>query len=149
MIRRPPRSTLFPYTTLFRSQPLLPWRLRLRVAQRPAVPRGAERVERRATALAPAPRLRRDPAVPAGVHAGPAPAPLHAVRDPRADSRRGRPRHHIVGAVESPQRVPAGRAASQARQPACRAAGAVDSERRPLAPPVRAGTRAPSPAATR
>src|SRR3712207_8795413 len=24
MIRRPPRSTLFPYTTLFRSQPLLP-----------------------------------------------------------------------------------------------------------------------------
>src|SRR5688572_32096782 len=24
MIRRPPRSTLFPYTTLFRSRPLLP-----------------------------------------------------------------------------------------------------------------------------
>src|SRR5438067_4932525 len=24
MIRRPPRSTLFPYTTLFRSEPLLP-----------------------------------------------------------------------------------------------------------------------------
>src|SRR5256884_9001219 len=24
MIRRPPRSTLFPYTTLFRSQPMLP-----------------------------------------------------------------------------------------------------------------------------
>src|SRR6195952_6065277 len=28
MIRRPPRSTLFPYTTLFRS-PHLPWRLYL------------------------------------------------------------------------------------------------------------------------
>src|SRR5258708_25774351 len=26
MIRRPPRSTLFPYTTLFRSKPLLPHR---------------------------------------------------------------------------------------------------------------------------
>src|SRR5260370_35884982 len=26
MIRRPPRSTLFPYTTLFRSDPLLAWR---------------------------------------------------------------------------------------------------------------------------
>src|SRR2546426_9093740 len=30
MIRRPPRSTLFPYTTLFRSQPLA---VHLRVAQ--------------------------------------------------------------------------------------------------------------------
>src|SRR3712207_7882084 len=29
MIRRPPRSTLFPYTTLFRSQDLLPVLLRL------------------------------------------------------------------------------------------------------------------------
>src|SRR2546430_10767178 len=26
MIRRPPRSTLFPYTTLFRSTPVEPWR---------------------------------------------------------------------------------------------------------------------------
>src|SRR5882762_12014014 len=26
MIRRPPRSTLFPYTTLFRSRPARPWR---------------------------------------------------------------------------------------------------------------------------
>src|SRR5229473_959781 len=25
MIRRPPRSTLFPYTTLFRSRPMPPW----------------------------------------------------------------------------------------------------------------------------
>src|SRR2546430_7463461 len=29
MIRRPPRSTLFPYTTLFRSQSGLSWRERL------------------------------------------------------------------------------------------------------------------------
>src|SRR5258708_11373892 len=27
MIRRPPRSTLFPYTTLFRSRPSIWWRL--------------------------------------------------------------------------------------------------------------------------
>src|SRR3712207_6055432 len=32
MIRRPPRSTLFPYTTLFRSDGL--WRLRARVADK-------------------------------------------------------------------------------------------------------------------
>src|SRR2546429_2861061 len=48
MIRRPPRSTLFPYTTLFRSQ-------------RPAVPRRAQRPDRRAEALRPAPGLSRDP----------------------------------------------------------------------------------------
>src|SRR5438445_1892343 len=29
MIRRPPRSTLFPYTTLFRSKPIRPWCSRL------------------------------------------------------------------------------------------------------------------------
>src|SRR3989441_7491232 len=29
MIRRPPRSTLFPYTTLFRSQPDFSWRLNI------------------------------------------------------------------------------------------------------------------------
>src|SRR5256885_12149829 len=34
MIRRPPRSTLFPYTTLFRSSPLL-LRARLRLRHRP------------------------------------------------------------------------------------------------------------------
>src|SRR2546422_7710233 len=48
MIRRPPRSTLFPYTTLFRS--LLPPQrhgaLRTRVAG--ATPRGARRARRRA-----------------------------------------------------------------------------------------------------
>src|SRR2546429_3730413 len=35
MIRRPPRSTLFPYTTLFRSSKSAPTSLRLRVLQRP------------------------------------------------------------------------------------------------------------------
>src|SRR5207247_8800527 len=99
----------------------------------------------RAPAVASPPRLRRGPAVPAGVPAGPTPASIHAVRDPRTDSCRGRPRHHIVGAVEPPQRVPAGRTASQARQPLSRrAAGAVHGERPPPAPPVRAGTLAPA-----
>src|SRR3712207_7043471 len=50
MIRRPPRSTLFPYTTLFRS---------LR-AQRPlAAGRGAGAVRRQAHRLAQRPRLSR------------------------------------------------------------------------------------------
>src|SRR5256886_12699768 len=38
MIRRPPRSTLFPYTTLFRSHPLThaaPWRCAWRPTRRP------------------------------------------------------------------------------------------------------------------
>src|SRR3712207_8763308 len=35
MIRRPPRSTLFPYTTLFRSRPALAPPLRLPAARRP------------------------------------------------------------------------------------------------------------------
>src|SRR2546430_3417112 len=33
MIRRPPRSTLFPYTTLFRSRPLEPLHARLGIVQ--------------------------------------------------------------------------------------------------------------------
>src|SRR5258708_31749309 len=40
MIRRPPRSTLFPYTTLFRSAPIpicLRWRRSLPVTSPPAV----------------------------------------------------------------------------------------------------------------
>src|SRR5438034_3263208 len=37
MIRRPPRSTLFPYTTLFRSLPLLPARRRQRLCRRAEV----------------------------------------------------------------------------------------------------------------
>src|SRR3712207_7469844 len=43
MIRRPPRSTLFPYTTLFRSESFRPaareHRVRLSVSVPPAVPR--------------------------------------------------------------------------------------------------------------
>src|SRR5437764_11462223 len=35
MIRRPPRSTLFPYTTLFRSTPLLRWQQRTSSSSRP------------------------------------------------------------------------------------------------------------------
>src|SRR6266511_5230408 len=36
MIRRPPRSTLFPYTTLFRSSGTNPWRRRPSPGRRPA-----------------------------------------------------------------------------------------------------------------
>src|SRR2546430_7160540 len=44
MIRRPPRSTLFPYTTLFRSQLIA--RARLRVRQDEVVRAGAGEIER-------------------------------------------------------------------------------------------------------
>src|SRR2546422_3391838 len=41
MIRRPPRSTLFPYTTLFRSRPVLAADLdRHDLVREPAAPRG-------------------------------------------------------------------------------------------------------------
>src|SRR5256885_16521379 len=49
MIRRPPRSTLFPYTTLFRS-PLLSWRmlrdevLAVEAALQQSLPAGRERL---------------------------------------------------------------------------------------------------------
>src|SRR5256885_9381909 len=36
MIRRPPRSTLFPYTTLFRSRPRRPWEWAPAAPRRPA-----------------------------------------------------------------------------------------------------------------
>src|SRR2546422_7120686 len=39
MIRRPPRSTLFPYTTLFRSRPDRPERGKLQVLQHPPIKR--------------------------------------------------------------------------------------------------------------
>src|SRR5687767_15699760 len=43
MIRRPPRSTLFPYTTLFRSSPASPGRAPRRAPQTPcAAPRRSE-----------------------------------------------------------------------------------------------------------
>src|SRR2546430_5475537 len=38
MIRRPPRSTLFPYTTLFRSRDLLPGEARIQLLQPAAEP---------------------------------------------------------------------------------------------------------------
>src|SRR6267154_5410793 len=49
MIRRPPRSTLFPYTTLFRSPPrarwsILWWRERRAVARRPRRDRKSTRL---------------------------------------------------------------------------------------------------------
>src|SRR3712207_7631308 len=43
MIRRPPRSTLFPYTTLFRSDDARPAQLRERVPRRPRRDDGALR----------------------------------------------------------------------------------------------------------
>src|SRR5256885_9953535 len=71
MIRRPPRSTLFPYTTLFRSarEPVatpvlprleldtfrIPARVRLELGQRhPQIPGGDLRQERRLLAVRPA-----------------------------------------------------------------------------------------------
>src|SRR6266436_7229953 len=45
MTRRPPRSTLFPYTTLFRSPPCGPLRAR-RQSGRPAVPSRRRRMDR-------------------------------------------------------------------------------------------------------
>src|SRR2546426_1750141 len=46
MIRRPPRSTLFPYTTLFRSQPLRQSRSSQRVAGDERQARTYEKAER-------------------------------------------------------------------------------------------------------
>src|SRR6266487_5861883 len=46
MIRRPPRSTLFPYTTLFRSRPDSPHR-----PARPGAGRGAQDRDRKSTRL--------------------------------------------------------------------------------------------------
>src|SRR5437870_7530226 len=54
MIRRPPRSTLFPYTTLFRSQQELHRLVADAVdalAQRPGVPRQQEVQDRKSTRL--------------------------------------------------------------------------------------------------
>src|SRR5258707_7209883 len=47
MIRRPPRSTLFPYTTLFRSQPDQHVGKRMQHAVQDDRPRGATRAELR------------------------------------------------------------------------------------------------------
>src|SRR5256885_11934701 len=55
MIRRPPRSTLFPYTTLFRSHPTFPrsascgdfFACRRRIPDFPAIPHGQSGIRRR------------------------------------------------------------------------------------------------------
>src|SRR5437899_8930906 len=46
MIRRPPRSTLFPYTTLFRSRSSAPRRCRGAIRRRPRPPAAAGRRSR-------------------------------------------------------------------------------------------------------
>src|SRR5688572_32213557 len=57
MIRRPPRSTLFPYTTLFRSRsprcgsPGTDWRSQTAPARRPAGRRGPRFRDRKSTRL--------------------------------------------------------------------------------------------------
>src|SRR2546427_2804668 len=40
MIRRPPRSTLFPYTTLFRSHRTYPWHHAVQLSTEPRCPQG-------------------------------------------------------------------------------------------------------------
>src|SRR2546426_12788319 len=62
MIRRPPRSTLFPYTTLFRSDPPEHARLRRRGIH---VQQGSARLPRRGTEAAAAARLGRPGVRPA------------------------------------------------------------------------------------
>src|SRR3712207_8763923 len=62
MIRRPPRSTLFPYTTLFRSRQLRALRVRQSAADRAVEPGAAGRV--------PAAAAGRGPGAGAGLGAG-------------------------------------------------------------------------------
>src|SRR5258708_28688931 len=52
MIRRPPRSTLFPYTTLFRSRPLAkPGQPAPSPSTQPSAAHGQRRVDRKSTRL--------------------------------------------------------------------------------------------------
>src|SRR3712207_8310934 len=51
MIRRPPRSTLFPYTTLFRSLLALPQRVELRVGEQVGLAAVGGLLERRVAGL--------------------------------------------------------------------------------------------------
>src|SRR3712207_7831135 len=60
MIRRPPRSTLFPYTTLFRSPDPLPWRPRLRGARLFGYRRRRPGPPHQEANAPPHPRFRRD-----------------------------------------------------------------------------------------
>src|SRR5260370_32472017 len=59
MIRRPPRSTLFPYTTLFRSVILRSGRLALCIGMAKGVSPGADRGRPRGLSAAPAVAARR------------------------------------------------------------------------------------------
>src|SRR2546422_2922800 len=58
MIRRPPRSTLFPYTTLFRSRPLDPDRRQDRAAGGARIRRRGDRLGRRSRRREPSARRR-------------------------------------------------------------------------------------------
>src|SRR5256885_9282357 len=51
MIRRPPRSTLFPYTTLFRSPPVAPARERRHPVRHGPTPPWRARADRKSTRL--------------------------------------------------------------------------------------------------
>src|SRR3989449_11299962 len=97
MIRRPPRSTLFPYTTLFRSQPLGDhYILRPAAPQRPPAPlphRPLQRIERvgretaeladRALHASVTPRRSRLASPPPPARSPPPPESLHAGGPPR------------------------------------------------------------------
>src|SRR2546425_9802540 len=67
MIRRPPRSTLFPYTTLFRSQPFDVHERRMAFVQMPDLRIDAERAEHAHAADAEHPFLPESPLRRAGV----------------------------------------------------------------------------------
>src|SRR2546423_6626361 len=125
MIRRPPRSTLFPYTTLFRSplRPPFPRRERLGPRRPPGLRRGGVRLRHRRHLVRRAPdrgaAVDRDRALPHGACAALA---ARADRDARRDARRraerrrrplGDPRHGAVrrqpprAVVEAHLRLPA------------------------------------------
>src|SRR2546429_7759155 len=101
MIRRPPRSTLFPYTTLFRS--LLPLRVRLKKPR----PAKGESQDARETILSIefVALTRGTPSFGAGFSDAAAPAKLtHGNRTEAGSARRARPRRELCwggGVTES------------------------------------------------
>src|SRR5690348_17397013 len=102
------------------------------MAERPAVPHRPLSTEGRVAAVPSLARLGRDQAVPASVHARSPPPPLYALRDPRTDpGSRGR-RYHLVGPVESAQRLPAWGPAPEGRRGVSGGAHRLERERRPL-----------------
>src|SRR3712207_9467293 len=98
MIRRPPRSTLFPYTTLFRSRPVLLLMQSLatagRVADALAAYRRHREVLREELGLEPATQLRELQArvlreeIGGPVRPSAQPAPARLPRRPRSEERR-------------------------------------------------------------